>query len=57
MESAANVYFKISDVKNFKALYTTPYATKSLTINFVDDNNKSIDTGMFLSVPNDNDGV
>lgn len=57
MESAANVYFKIPDVKNFKALYTTPYATKSLTINFVDDNNKSIDTGMFLSVPDDNDGV
>ncbi|MGO1969204.1 MAG: hypothetical protein ACTIIZ_01040 [Levilactobacillus brevis] len=59
MESAANVYFKVSDTSNFKALYSisTLYATKKLTINFVDDNNKSIDTSMSLNVPDDNDGV
>lgn len=59
MESAANVYFKVSDTNNFKALYSisTLYATKKLMINFVDDNNKSIDTSMSLSVPDDNDGV
>ncbi|KIP00032.1 DUF5776 domain-containing protein [Levilactobacillus brevis] len=59
MESAAKVYFKISDTSNFKALYSisTLYATKKLTINFVDDNNKSIDTSMSLNVPDDNDGV
>ena len=60
MESIVNVYFKVSDMKDFKTLYpiTTAYATKSLTINFVDANNKSIDnTSMSLSVPDDNDGV
>lgn len=59
--ASQEVYFKLSDMDgSFKALYpiTTMYATKSLTINFVDANNKSIDnTSMSLSVPDDNDGV